>query len=101
MEIELTNSNFEQEVLHSDVPVLVEFWAEWCARCRQLIPIIDEVSKIVTNLKIGKVNAEKETELCDNYNVMSVPTLILFKDGSEIKRTTGFQNKESLLGLVS
>lgn len=91
--IKLTKDNFEKEVKSAQETVLVDFWASWCGPCRMLSPIVDEIAEEVTGKKVGKVNVDEQQELAAEYNVMSIPTLILFKNGKEVKRTMGVQPK--------
>jgi len=83
-EIVITKENFEQEVLKSSVPVIVDFWAIWCGPCKMLAPVISEIAD-EGNVKVGKINVDEEGELAIKYNVMSIPTVMLFKDGKVIK----------------
>ena len=97
MEIKLTVSNFEQEVLESDKPVLVDFWATWCGPCRMLAPTVSAIAEEkADSLKVGKVDVDEEPELARRFGIMSIPTLILFKEGKPVKQTMGFQPKEAL-----
>ena len=94
-EITITKANFEQEVLKSDVPVVVDFWATWCGPCRMLAPIIEEIAE-EGNVKVGKINVDEEGELAIKFNVMSIPTVMLFKDGKVVKTTVGYMTKDQL-----
>ncbi|MBQ4001153.1 MAG: thioredoxin [Lachnospiraceae bacterium] len=101
MEIILTNSNFEQEVLGSDKPVLVDFWATWCGPCRMLAPTVEAIAEEKADvLKVGKVDVDQEPELARRFGIMSIPTLILFKNGEAVKQTMGFQPKDALLAWI-
>ena len=101
MEIILTNSNFEQEVLSSDKPVLVDFWATWCGPCRMLAPTVEAIAEEKADvLKVGKVDVDQEPELARRFGIMSIPTLILFKNGEAVKQTMGFQPKDALLAWI-
>jgi thioredoxin 1 len=97
MEHIFTGKNFEADVLRSDKPVLVDFWAPWCGPCRMMAPVIAEIAEEVSSIKVGKINVDEEPDLAARYNVMSIPTFILFKDGAEAKRGVGGQTKEELL----
>ena len=100
-EITLTADNFEQEVLKSDIPVLVDFWAVWCGPCQMLAPTIEELAKEYEGrVKVGKVNVDEQPELSRKYGIMSIPTLILFKDGQIAEQTMGVQPKESIEAML-
>lgn len=97
-ELILTKDNFEAEVLNSDIPVLVDFWASWCGPCRMLAPVIEDLAKELSGkAKVGKVNVDEEEQLAAQYNIMSIPTVILFKDGKPAATSTGVKNKAQLL----
>ena len=98
--LHITNENFEAEVLKSEVPVLVDFWATWCGPCQMLGPVIDEVAEEVTNVKVCKVNVDEQQELAVKYGVMTIPTLIVFKKGEVAKKTSGFMPKSEVLALL-
>ncbi len=90
MKVELTTENFKEEVLESDVPVLVDFWAEWCMPCKMIAPVLDEMSEEYDGkLKIGKLNVDEQGEIAAEYNIVSIPTLLLFKDGEVVNQQIG------------
>lgn len=96
----LTSENFQSEVLQSTIPVLIDFWAPWCAHCRVFSPVIDEIAAKASGFKVGKVNVDEQSELAASLRIMSIPTLILFKNGSPAARTFGVQSKEKVLDLL-
>ncbi|MFA5514599.1 MAG: thioredoxin [Sphaerochaetaceae bacterium] len=101
-EVTLTNANFEQEVLKSDLPVLVDFWAEWCGPCRMVAPAVEKVAqKYVGKLKVGKVNVDDQQELAFEYKISSIPTLGIFKDGKLVSQKIGAVNLATLEAFVS
>lgn len=89
MAVVLTKENFEQEVLKADKPVLVDFWAEWCGPCQMMLPVIEELAKEQTEIKVCKVNVDEQMELARQYRVMSIPTFLVFKNGEIIAQTLG------------
>ena len=97
MEVIITKENFEKEVLKSDKPVLVDFFATWCGPCKMLMPTIDEIASERADIKVGKVDVDENMELAKEYKVFSVPTLIAFKDGKVLKQMVGVQSKEQIL----
>ena len=98
--LHLGQSNFEQEVLNNEGKVLVDFWAPWCAPCRMLSPVIEELAEELTSIKVGKVNVDEEGELAQRYNIYSIPTIIIFENGKPIKQISGFVPKQRLLDLL-
>ena len=100
MEITITKNNFEAEVLNSDKPVLIDFWATWCGPCRMIAPIIEEIAKERTDIKVGKINVDDEAELANKFNIASIPTVILVKDGKVTATSIGYREKNSLLSAL-
>ena len=101
MEIKLSTENFEKEVLKSEKPVLVDFYADWCGPCNAMSPVIEELAKeLEGKAKVGKINVDENSDIAVEYNVMSIPTLIVFKNGKEEKRLVGVRDKEELLRLL-
>ena len=97
MELKFTKSNFDELVLQADKPVLVDFWATWCMPCRMLGPTIEELAEEAEGRAyVGKVNVDEEGELAMKYGVRSIPTLIIFRDGKEVERMVGVQDKEDI-----
>ncbi len=100
-EITLTNENFKQEVLSSDIPVLVDFWATWCGPCRMLAPVIEEIAnENEGKIKVGKVNVDEFAELASFYGVSNIPTVILFKNGAVAETSVGYKPKDQLLKMI-
>lgn len=97
----ITTAAFSEEVLQSDIPVLVDFWASWCGPCKMLSPIVDALSNEVTNVKICKVNVDEEPGLAQKYRVMSIPTLMVFQNGETVKTSVGLVSKEKILEMIS
>ena len=97
--INVTFENFEAEVIKSDIPVLVDFCASWCGPCRMLSPIVDQIAEERTDIKVCKVNVDEQEELAMRFGIMSIPTLIVFKNGEIVKKTMGVQPKAAILGL--
>ena len=100
MEIKLSSENFKKEVLKSEKPVLVDFYADWCGPCNAMAPVIEELAtELDGKAKVGKINVDENSDIAVEYNVMSIPTLIIFKNGKEEKRLVGLRDKEELLNL--
>lgn len=99
--VKITSDNFEQEVLKSDKPVLLDFWAAWCGPCKMISPIIEEIAKEVTDAKIGKVNIDEQPELASAFGIMSIPTLVAMKDGKIVNKMVGVRPKASILQMIA
>ena len=98
--VTITKENFEQEVLQSTKPVLLDFWASWCGPCRMLSPIVDEVAEERTDVKVGKVNVDEQPELAGEFGVMSIPTLLVFEQGKLVRQAVGARPKAGVLDLL-
>ena len=98
--ITITKENFQQEVLASDKPVLLDFWASWCGPCRMVSPIVDEIAEEREDIKVGKVNVDEESELAARFRVMSIPTLVVMKDGEIVNQSVGARPKAQILAML-
>ena len=94
--IDLTKENFQAEITESDKPVLVDFWAVWCGPCQMMAPILHELEAEMPDVQIGKVNVDEQMDLARQFRVVSIPTLIIFKNGQEVRRMVGVTSKEEL-----
>lgn len=99
--IKITSDNFEKEVLQSDRPVLLDFWAPWCGPCRMVGPVIDSIAQEVTHAKVGKVNVDEQPELAQQFGVMSIPALIVMDGGKVVQNVVGARPKEAILAMLS
>ena len=98
--ITVTKDNFRSEVLESEKPVLVDFWASWCGPCRMLSPLVDQVAEERSDIVVGKVNVDEQPELAAQFRVMSIPTLLVFQNGQAVKQSVGAVPKEQVLALL-
>ena len=98
--ITLTKGNFQTEVLDSKGTVLVDFWAAWCGPCQMLSPVVDQVAAEAQGIKVGKVNIDEQPDLAAQFDVMSIPTLVVFKDGKAVEQSVGVIPKETILKMV-
>ena len=99
-EIKLTEQNFENEVLNSDKPVLMDFWAPWCGPCRMVVPLVEEIAKERSDIKVVKINVDEEQELAMQFGVMSIPTLVVMKNGKIVNQVTGARPKAQILAML-
>ena len=98
--INITVENFQEEVLNSDKPVLIDFWAGWCGPCRMIAPIVEEIAQERSDIKVGKINVDDEPALAAQFGVMSIPTLVVMKDGKLVNQAVGVRPKEQILQLL-
>lgn len=95
-ELTLTNENFDSSVLSADKPVIVDFWAPWCGPCKVMSPIVEELASEVEDVIVGKVNVDENSEIAQKYNILSIPTFIVFKGGQVVEQFSGSMSKEQL-----
>lgn len=98
--IKITQDNFESVVLKAEKTVLVDFWASWCGPCRMLAPIVDEIANETDDIIVGKINVDEEAGLAIDYGIMSIPTLLVFKEGKVVNKSLGIISKEKILSLL-
>ena len=100
MELKITDSNFEAEVKESSLPVLVDFYADWCGPCRMVSPIVDEIARENPQYLVGKINVDTEAELAQSFRVLSIPTLVVMKGGQVVKQSVGAKSKAEILAML-
>lgn len=98
--ISVNKNNFNQEVLNSDKPVLMDFWAPWCGPCRMVVPLVEEIAKERSDIKVVKINVDEEQELAMQFGVMSIPTLVVMKNGKIVNQVTGARPKVQILAML-
>lgn len=98
--INITRNNFQNEIINSDKPVLLDFWAPWCGPCRMVGPILEEIAGERSDIKIGKINVDEQPELARQFRVMSIPTLIVIKDGKIVNQSMGAKPKNAILAML-
>ena len=98
--ISVNKNNFNQEVLNSDKPVLMDFWAPWCGPCRMVVPLVEEIAKERSYIKVVKINVDEEQELAMQFGVMSIPTLVVMKNGKIVNQVTGARPKAQILAML-
>ena len=99
-EIKITKANFQSEVMDSDKPVLIDFFATWCGPCRMIAPIIEEIANERSDVKVGKINVDEEGELANAFGVSSIPTIVLVNNGKVVNTAVGYRSKEQLLDML-
>jgi thioredoxin 1 len=98
--ININKNNFQNEVLNSDKTVLLDFWASWCAPCRMVVPIVEEIAVSVGDIKVGKINVDEEPELANKFSIMSIPTLVVMKNGKIVQQVSGARPKNAILEML-
>ncbi len=98
--ININKNNFQNDVLNSDKPVLLDFWASWCAPCRMVVPIVEEIASERRDIKVGKINVDEEPELVNKFSIMSIPTLVVMKNGKIVQQVSGARPKNAILEML-
>lgn len=98
--ININQNNFQEEVLNSDKPVLLDFWAPWCGPCRMVVPLVEEIAEERSDIKVAKVNIDEQSELASRFHIMSIPTLVVMKEGKIVNQAVGARPKDAILALL-
>ncbi|MBQ4062097.1 MAG: thioredoxin [Christensenellaceae bacterium] len=98
--LNINKNNFQNEVVNSDKPVLLDFWAPWCGPCRMVVPIVEEIAGERSDIRVGKINIDDQPELANQFRIMSIPTLVVMKNGKIVNRSTGTKSKKDILAMI-
>ena len=98
--LHITKDNFQETVLNSSKPTLLDFWAPWCGPCRAVVPLVEEIAGERSDIQVGKINVDEEQELASQFRVMSIPTLVVMKNGKAVNRAVGARSKQQILGML-
>ena len=98
--LNVNQNNFREEVINSDRPVLIDFWASWCGPCRMVVPIVEQIAEEREDIKVVKINVDEEPELASQFRVMSIPTLVVFRDGAVVNQAVGARSKDAILAML-